>query len=186
MEDKSIIDMYFSRNEEAITQTQAKYGRYCHSIAYNILGDIRDCEECVNDTYMALWKSIPPKRPNVFSAYIAKITRNISLKRYREKNTQKRGGGEVALTLDELYECIPAANDPQSSCEYHELTAVLESFLRSLDSDDRYIFMRRYWYFDSIVQICEKTADKESAVKMKLMRLRQKLKKRLEEEEFYL
>ncbi len=186
MDDNSIIDMYWARDEKAIDATKDKYGRYCYSIAYGILENLEDAEECVNDTYLGAWNSIPPHKPQMLSTFLGKLTRNISLNRWREKHRIKRGGGEVQLTLDELQECLPSGNTVEKEIETKELAIIISGFLRGLEAEERRIFLRRYWYFDSVDEICKRFGFGKSKVKMKLMRTRNKLLVKLKEEGVYL
>ncbi len=182
MDDNSIVEMYWERSEAAIEETQKKYGRYCYSIAFNVLSDQQDAEESVNDTYLSAWSSMPPQRPLVLSAFLGKITRNISLKRWKNKTAEKRGGGQADLVLDELQECIPSNNSVDSEIDTKELGDIIDGFLRGLANEERNIFICRYWYMDSIVDICKQFGYGESKVKMKLLRTRKKLMERLEKE----
>ena len=182
MEDRKIVDLYWQRSENAIAETAAKYDKYCHAIAYNILSNIEDSEECVNDTYMQAWNSMPPKRPSVLKAFLGKITRNLSLNRYEYYNAEKRGAGQTALALDELRECIPAGNNADEIIDDIVLKDVLNRFIASLPKEKRIIFMRRYWYMSSIAEIAADCSVSESKVKMSLMRSRDKLKKLFEKE----
>ncbi len=186
MDDRQIIELYWQRNEQAITETQQKYGGYCYAIAYRILQNREDAEESVNDTYLGAWQSMPPHRPNPLSAFLAKITRNLSLKKWREKSAQKRGGGEVAMTLEELKDCIPAPNTVEQEVELLELAAIIDDFLRTLSKEERALFLCRYWYFDSVKEISVQFGYSESKVKMKLLRTRAKLLQRLQREEITL
>ena len=182
MEDNCIVDMYWARNESAIEETRKKYEHYCYKIANNILDNKEDSDECVNDTYLAAWNCIPPQRPQVLSAFLGRLTRNISLKKWRDRSREKRGGGQVMLDVEELKECIPSVNDVENVIEAKELAAIISRFLRTLSKTDRIIFMRRYWYFDSIEQICKLLGCKESKVKMNLHRTRKKLQEVLTKE----
>ena len=181
MDDNKIIALYFDRNEQAIKETKTKYGKYCFSIAYNILSDREDAEECENDTYLGAWHSIPPNKPNVFSAYIGRITRNLSLKRLREKNAAKRIANSATESLDELGDCIPDGQSFAEEIEKEELAEIINSFLLSLDMNERIVFVRRYWYCDSISDICQRYDFGQSKVKMMLLRTRQKLLTYLQE-----
>lgn len=180
MDDNKIVELYWERNEKAIDVTQKKYGGFCYSIAYNILHNKEDSDESVNDTFLGAWNSIPPHRPQQFSAYLGKLTRNISLNKLRQKNADKRGNGEVPLTLDELQECIPSKTSVDDAIQVKELSHIINSFLRTLSQEERMVFVRRYWYFDSVSDIARKFGFGESKVKMMLMRTRQKLLKKLE------
>ena len=186
MEDKDIVQLYFSRDEKAIEETKIKYGHYCFSIANRILSNREDAEESVNDTYIAAWNSIPPQKPQKLSLFLAAIVRNLSIIRYRHNTAQKRGGNEVALALDELYEVIPSQNSPEKEMETKELAKVLDSFIRTLGHEERCFFIRRYWYTYSVSEIAKEYSCTESKVKMRLKRTRDKLHKVLEKEEIYL
>ena len=182
VEDKQIVDLYWERSEAAISETDKKYGRYCRYIAYNILFNDEDCQECINDTYLKAWAAIPPHRPDRLSAFLGKITRNISLNRYKYNHADKRCGGQMPLVLEELHECIPSAENPEQIVEDIVLTDTLNRFLAALPAETRKIFMRRYWYLSSVKEIAEDYSITESKVKMSLMRSRNKLKQLLEKE----
>ena len=184
MDDKSIVDLYFSRNEEAITQTDRKYGRYCYSIAYNILTSKEDAEESVSDTYMTAWRSIPPRRPSALSAFLGKITRHISIDRWRERVATKRGGGEVPLALEELKDCISGMQDVEMEYERKEILNAYVKFLDALPATERRVFLCRYWYVESIETIADKFDFSESKVKTMLHRTRAKLRKQFAKEGF--
>ena len=184
MDDKSIVDLYFSRNQDAITQTDKKYGRYCYSIAYNILNNKEDAEESVSDTYMTAWRAIPPRRPSVLSTFLGKITRHIAIDRWRERSASKRGGGEVTLALEELEECIAGHQNLEMEFERKELLRAYVKFLDTLPVTERRVFLCRYWYVDSIDSISEKFGFSQSKVKTMLYRTRKKLRKALREEGF--
>lgn len=182
MEDQQIITLYWARSEDAIAETSRKYGRYCHTIAYNILQNESDSEECVNDTYWRIWKMIPPKRPVIFSAMLAKVTRNLALDRRKYYSTEKRGGNQTDITLDELKDCIPVRKTEDEIIEKQLLVDALNHFLKGLSQEVRTVFMLRYWYFCSIRQIADELGRSESYVKMTLMRTRKQLKIALEKE----
>ena len=182
MNDKSIVDLYFNRDEEAITQTDKKYGRYCYSIAYNILMSKEDAEESVSDTYMTAWKAIPPRRPSVLSTFLGKITRHISIDRWRERSAYKRGGGEVTLALEELEDCVAGLQNVEMEYERKELIQAYVKFLDILPVTERRVFLCRYWYVDSVEAIAEKFGFSQSKVKTMLHRTRAKLRKQLAEE----
>ena len=182
MNDKSIVDLYFSRDEEAITQTDKKYGRYCYSIAYNILTNKEDAEESVSDTYMTAWRAIPPRRPSVLSTFLGKITRHISIDRWRERVATKRGGGEVTLALEELEDCVAGLQNVEMEYERKELIRAYVKFLDALPITERHVFLCRYWYVDSVEAIAEKFGFSQSKVKTMLYRTRAKLRKQLAEE----
>lgn len=185
MEDKTIIELFFARDPKAIEVSSQKYGRYCYKIAYNILSNKEDSEECVNDAFLAAWENIPPQNPNILSAYFGKITRNISLKKYRLQTTQKRGGTTKLLPFEELNDCIPEKSGVFDQLDVKEISYIIDDFLRNLVKSERYIFIRRYWYCDSIEDICNSTGFNKGQVKMKLSRIRKKLLLKLGEEGVY-
>ena len=182
MEDEAIIALYWQRSEEAIIQTDRKYGRYCRSIAFNILENDDDTDECLNDTYLKAWNIIPPKRPTFLSALLAKITRNLALDRQKFSRAEKRGGGQIPLVLEELADCVPGGTDAEEMLKNKEITALLNRFLSSLPQRTREVFMLRYWYLCPIRQIAEGLGLGESNVKMLLLRTRRQLKVLLEKE----
>ena len=182
MEDEKIIELYWQRNEEALRQTNQKYGSFCYYIAHNILKDEEDFEECVNDTWFKTWTVIPPKRPEFFQAFLAKITRNLSLDRYRKKYASKRGGRTMDVIYEELEECIADSGTEDTRTDTIVITDAISQFLRNISKDARIIFVRRYWYADSVTQIAERYGMSESKVKSSLMRSRNKLKVFLEKE----
>lgn len=183
MDDKMIVSLFWQRDETAITETERKYGRLCRSIAFGILSNHEDTEECVSDTYMAAWNSIPPKRPDNLSAFLCRIVQNFSLNRIRSCLTQKRGGGEAALALDELAECVAGPQWPEREFEAKELAGAVDHFLSTLPRDDRIMFMYRYWLTLPIDQSAGRFGCKSSRVNSSLHRSRQKLKKYLIKEE---
>lgn len=182
MEDNQIIDLYFARSEQAIKETDIKYGGYCYNIAYHILTNREDAEESVNDTYMAAWRNIPPHYPSVFAAFLGKITRNISLDRWKNRKAQKRGGGEVPIALEELKTCIPSGESPEQTLERRELLQSINTFLGNLSETERRIFVCRYWYLDSSQEIAEQFGFSKSKVASMLHRIRGKLNKYLKKE----
>lgn len=182
MDDKSIVDLYFSRDQEAITQTDKKYGHYCYRIAYNILTNKEDAEESVSDTYVAAWRVIPPRRPSVLSTFLGKITRHIAIDRWRERNASKRGGGEVPLALEELQDCVAGMQNVEMDYERKEIIKAYVKFLDALPVTERRVFLCRYWYVDSVEAIADKFGFSQSKVKTMLHRTRSKLRKQLAEE----
>ena len=182
MEDDRIIDLYWQRNEDAIRETDKKYGKYCFQIAHNILYDREDSKECVNDTWIRTWETIPPERPGILSAYLAKITRNLALHLYEKKNAKKRGSGEISLALDELSEVIGHPSDVEENVHLGMLKDSINTFLSTLDTKTRIIFIQRYFYFLSIEEITRKTSSSQGQVKMTLSRTREKLRIYLKEE----
>lgn len=184
MEDKDIIQLLFDRDEQAIAETSAKYGSYCNSIARNILKNREDAEECVNDTYLRVWNVIPPNRPVIFKAFIGRITRNISFNLYKKTNANKRGNGQIELILDELAECVSGDNDPIMEVEKNELIKEINSFLDKLPQEKRIMFVRRYWYSDSVTDIAKRCGVSENYVSVNLNRLRKRLHNNLVERGF--
>ena len=178
MDDKTLIERYWARDEAAIEETSARYGRLCFHIAGNILRDPQDCEECVNDTYMRAWNSIPPTRPKNFKMFLAKIARNLSFDRWRAKNAAKRGG-EVAACLEELSECIASGESASDAVIADELAAAVNTFLRTLPERDCNVFLRRYFFSDTIQSIASKYGISENNVSLIMTRSRKKLKKHL-------
>lgn len=182
MEDNAIIELYWQRSEAAIAETSTKYGNYLHSISYNILANAEDAEECVNDTYNAAWHSMPPNRPSVLSVFLGSIARRISIDLWRKHNALRRGGGETALALDELEECIAVNTYVEQEIERRELNRVINDFLKALPGTERQVFMCRYWYMDSVSSISEQFGFSESKVKSMLFRTRKRLRTVLEKE----
>ena len=180
MEDVKILELYYQRNEQAIEETDQKYGRYCHYIAYQILTDDLTAEEVVNDTYLRVWNSVPPQYPYPLKPYVGTISRRISLDRVEYQNALKRGGGHLTAVLDELSECVSGDNEDLD--QTIALKEALNSFLRSLPPKRRNIFVRRYWYTSSVAEIAREYAMKESTVSMILLRTRKKLRTHLEKE----
>lgn len=181
MDDKQIVDLYWERSEDAIAVTQEKYGRYCYSVAYNILRAERDAEECVNDTYVSAWNAMPPHRPNVLSTFLGKLTRNISLNRFYHENAMKRNLA-IEVVLDEVQEFIPADNAADPVGEHTALKDTINRFLESLSKQNRIIFVRRYWYLSPISAIADDCGLTEGNVKVRLVRLRRRFKLFLEKE----
>lgn len=177
-----IFDLYWARSELAVNETAAKYGKYCKTIAMNILRNNEDADECVNDTFLMAWNAIPPERPSIFSSFLGKITRNLSLNKYKAQRARKRGGGELAPILSELEDCVPSPGGVESECEANAVSEAINGFLRSIDTANRIVFVRRYWYADSIVSISSRFQMSESKVKSMLYRTRNKLKIHLEKE----
>ena len=174
MDDQKIIDLYFDRNEQAITETDVKYGKLCHSIAYNILSNREDSEECVNDTYIGVWNAIPPTRPDNFMAFVCRIARNLSLKRLEYLKREKRSA-DVILSLDELSAVLPDERyAPDVSDE--DVGRLISQFLRTQKEDVRNVFIRKYYFFDSVKEIAERYSFTESKVKNMLFYTRNKLK----------
>ncbi len=181
LEDSEIIDLYWNRQEQALEETDRKYGSYCWTIAHNVLRSREDAEECVNDTWLRAWNSIPPQRPSIFSSFLGTITRNLSLDVWKAKHTGKRGGGRVTLAVEELADCIPDGTDVEKTVADAELTRIIDRFLRSLPEKECYLFLRRYWYVDSISEIAHRYKMAEGTVKASLHRTRKKLREHLEQ-----
>ena len=182
MDDELIVKLYWDRSESAISETSRKYGAYCNSIAYNILQNSEDAEESVNDTYMDAWNAMPPHRPSILATFLGKITRRISIDRWRAINRIKRGGGEVPLALEELEQCIAGSQDVEKEVEKKELVRAINGFLDALPVPERRVFLARYWYMDPIQQIASNFRFSQSKVLSMLYRTRQKLQKQLEKE----
>lgn len=177
MDDRQIIGLYLERSEEAILQTEIKYGRYCHQIAFNILNNSEDSEECVNDTYMRAWGSIPPNEPQSLSAFLGKITRNLALDMLRRRSSDKRGGGETPLVLDELLDVVSGGNELERLHESEEISEAINVFLEGLNAVERGVFMRRYWMMEPIEKIAKRYDMTTSRATTMLFRLRGRLKK---------
>ncbi len=183
MDDSRIIELYFARDNSAINETKTKYGRLLYSVSYNILNSIEDAEECENDTYMVAWDCIPPNRPRVLSAFLSRITRNLSFKKLKFQNAQKRGGNNQTLPLDELANSIP---DSANAISQLELTEILNAFLLELPTRERQVFICHYWYCDSIKDIARQFGFTQSKVKMMLSRTRKKLLHHLKHQEVFI
>lgn len=182
MEDNEIVNLYWQRSEKAIPETERKYGSYCHTVSLRIVNNLEDAEECVNDTWLGAWNSIPENRPSLLAPYLAKLTRWLSLSKLKTQNRLKRGGGEVTLSLEELDRELGTGTDLAQQIELKELSEYLDAFLTELPAEERAVFLARYWYAASIREISEKSGYRESKVKSMLLRTRRKLKKALEEE----
>ena len=180
MDDEMIVQLYLERNEQAIPETETKYGNYCTSIANNILGNKEDAEECVNDTYFNTWNAIPPHRPKVLSTFLGKIVRNLAFNKYKYYTAEKRGGSEIDIVLEELADCISSKDDVEQAYEYSELVSDINTFLGELSEEKRNIFVCRYWYADSISDIAERYKMSKGAVSMVLNRIRNRLHDYLE------
>ncbi len=185
MEDTRIIELYFKRKEEAIQETDSKYGSYCFAIAENILHNTEDSEECVSDTWLAAWNAIPPQRPTVLRMFLAKITRNLSFNCFHARNAEKRGGGEIHLVLEELAECI--ANESETEDEYiaKELEQSIRLFVRGLPEREGNVFVRRYFFTESVAVIAKRYCLTENNVMVTLSRTRKKLRAHLSKEGYF-
>lgn len=175
MKDNEIIDLYFARNENAISETAQKYGRMLKAIAYGILKNVSDCEECENDTYFAAWNKIPPQIPKALAAFLGRITRNIALDKYAYYTADKRNR-EFETTLCELEEILPGGTNPAQHYENVEFAECITAFLHAQSYTKRVVFVRRYWYCDTIAEIASAYRFSESKVKSMLMRMRNELK----------
>ena len=182
MEDTRIIELYFERSEQAIIDTAHKYGSYCRCIANNILHNKQEVEECLDDTYMQAWDSIPPHIPTRMKTYLGKITRNLAINRYLYNNAAKRKLNETYVIIEELNKCIPSNNHTERIVDDCLIKEILNSFLEALPIEQRKIFVRRYWYMDSVTEIARTNGVGVSKVKMILHRTKKKLKQMLEEE----
>ncbi len=186
MEDSRIVQLYWDRNEKAIEVTAGKYGSYCFTIANNILGNHEDSEECVNDTYLHAWNTMPPHRPSMLSVFLGKITRNLSLDRFKRNRAAKRGGNHLALALDELSDIVSDRDDVEHTLDRKELAGAIDGFLKTLGKEQRHIFILRYWYFEGVGAIASRFHMTEGNVSVLLHRLRIKLRTYLEERGFEL
>lgn len=186
MDDNGIIQLYWDRNDQAISATSEKYGYYCKSIAKNILSNNEDAEECVNDTYMNAWNSMPTHWPRQLSTFLGKITRNLSFNKYKHDHAEKRGGGEITLVLDELADCVSDIDDVEQIIDRQELAKAINTFVRSLSLEKRNIFVRRYWYADSVLKIATDYGMLQGTVSKTLERTRKQLKAYLTERGFEL
>jgi RNA polymerase sigma-70 factor (ECF subfamily) len=186
LDDEKIVMLYWDRDEQAIPETAEKYGSYCTAIARNILESREDAEECVNDTYMKAWNAMPPHKPSVLSTFLGKITRNLSLNRYRRNTAEKRGGGEAAAVLDELLEIVSDKDNTEQELYRKELISEIDTFLGTLTVKKRGIFVLRYWYFESVSSIASRYGMTENNVSVTLNRIRLKLHNYLLERGFEL
>ena len=181
MEDYKIVDLYWARKESAIGESHRKYGRMLQSLSFSMLDSKEDAEECVNDTYLDAWNAMPTARPTYLGAFLSKITRRISIDRFRSSHRQKRGGmGEI---MEELNECIPADSDVEGEYRAGELRRAINRFVHDLSEEKRAMFVRRYFYTQSVEEIAKALGVGSSKVKVSLMRMRNALQKTLEEQE---
>lgn len=182
--DEEIVQLYLDRDQRAITETDQKYQHYLTKISYNILGDLQDCQETVNDTYLKAWNSIPPQIPRLLGAYLAKINRQLAIDVYRKKNSQKRKGTEYDMCYDELEETCSVGESVEDTIDVTILGETINNFLRTLPESKRIIFVGRYFYMDSVKKIAKYTNQSESNVKVQLHRCRNELKEYLQKEGF--
>ena len=179
MEDRQIVELYWQKNADAISETAKKYGVYCFKVAESILHNTEDSEECVNDTWLHAWNAIPPQKPDVLRMFLAKITRNLSLDRFNARNAEKRGGGEIALVLDELGECLGCGADTEAAYEAKELRQCIRYFVRTLPERDGNVLVRRYFFAEPVADIAKRYGLSENNVMVILSRTRKKLKTHL-------
>jgi RNA polymerase sigma-70 factor (ECF subfamily) len=180
--DTEILDLYWNRDERAISESNKSFGGYCHSIAFNILHDREDSDECVNDTWLRAWNVMPPKRPDRLAIFLGTITRNLSIDRWKMKKAAKRGNGEMEVALDELAECIPAMHGTEEAVEAHELEHMINEFMHRLSERDCNVFLRRYYFLEEYSAISERYGLNINTVKTSLHRTRDKLREYLEKE----
>jgi RNA polymerase sigma-70 factor (ECF subfamily) len=183
MEDSEIISLFFARSEQAVAELDRQYGAAVKKTASNILPDRLDAEECVNDTYLRVWNSIPPQRPNPLVSFVCKIARNLALDRYRSSRAEKRNGS-LDLVLEEMEDCIPSSMSVETELEAKELTAAINRFLAALPREDRLLFVRRYWYGDPVSDLAAQTNSSANRISVRLFRLREKLRNTLKKEGF--
>ena len=180
MEDEKIIDLFFERSEQALTELDIKYGKFCRRLSHNILNDNRDTEECLNDAYLALWNAIPPERPAPLLTYLCKTVRNLSLKLYHRKTAAKRNSAYDSV-MEELEDCLSSPDTVEAEADANELTRLIEAYLDTLSQENRVIFIRRCWFSDSYADIARQTGLTEKNVSVRLARLRKQLKQYLTE-----
>lgn len=181
MDDSAIIELFFSRSEQAIRELDSKYGKVCHNLSYNILGSRQDAEECVNDAYLGTWNAIPPAQPNPLLAFLCRIVRNLSLMRYHANQAAKRGGGGYTVALEEVEDCLASPHMVERELEEQELVRLIEDFLGTLSLENRVIFMRRYWFSDSYEDIAVRMSLSGKNVSVRLTRIRKQIRRYFEE-----
>lgn len=182
MDDREIIELFWQRDQRAVAEASDKYGGYCRTIAGRILPSPEDAEECVNDALYRAWEAIPPQRPGSLSAFLGRLTRNLSLDRWRRDTARKRGGGQAALALSELDECVPAPSGVEEELDVRLLADCVERFVRTLPDTQRRVFLRRYWYLCSVKEVAAQSGMSVSRTASMLFRLRKSLKQYLEKE----
>ena len=182
MEDTAIIELYWARNEDALTQSDRKYGPMCRSLAYNILTDRQDSEECVNDTWHRAWNTMPPQWPDSLRAYLGRIVRNLSISRLRQRTAQKRGGSNTLFS--ELEDCLPSSIRVDQELDVKELSAAISRWLRTLDADDRVLFVRRYWYGEPLHVLASQWSLDPNRLAKRMLKLRRSLRQSLDQEGF--
>ncbi len=181
MEDEKLVELFLSRNEQAISELDKKHGRLCRSISYNILHNNEDAEECVNDAYLGMWNAVPPQHPNPLVSFVCKIVRNISIARYYSNTAKKRGGG-YDIALEEIEGILSAPDSVEKSFDAKELARLIAEFLDTISAENRVIFMRRYWFCDSCADIAQRVGLTEKNISVRLTRIRKQLKQRLTEQ----
>ena len=181
MEDTAIIQLFFQRAEQAIVEVQQKYGSFCRTVAMNLLQQKEDVEECVNDTWQAAWQRIPPENPRMLGAFLGRITRNLAISRFRKNTAQMRSEGLTVL-LSELEHCVPSGQSTEEAVDSILLGEYISKWLESLSDDDRALFLRRYWFGESLRELSREVGTGEGHLAQKLYRLRLQLKKALEKE----
>lgn len=186
MDDHEIIGLFFERDESALREVSQKYGTYCKAIARNILNNTEEADECVNDTYMHAWESIPPKKPSVLCSYLGRITRNLALNRIRLLKSEKRGSGELALSFDELDEFVSGEYSVEIETEHKEFIAAINSFLDNLTVRQRQLFVGRYWGCCNLAELAARHGMSQNGVSENLAATRKKLKKYLSKRGFEL
>ena len=182
MEDSQLIELFWQKNPEAVSEAAGKYGAYCFAIARRILQSPEDCEECVNDVWLRAWNAIPPQRPGVLRLFLGRVTRNLAFDRLQRQKAEKRGGGEIALVLDELEECIPGPVTVERELEGKALSTAIDGWLRTLPQEDRVLFVRRYWYGVPLQELARERGEDPARLAQRMLRLRKRLKKALEKE----
>ena len=185
LSDERIIELYWAREENAIRETDRKYGRVLFTVAYNILSDRLDSEEALNDTYLGTWNQIPPKRPNAFRVFLTKITRNVAVDKFRLKRAEKRIPSEFVVSLEELKECVACPSDVNQEFMLGEMIRILNEYLHTLSPREEFVFVCRYYYADSVAHIAKLLGLNESTVYRELTRIRQGLKECMEKEGYY-
>ncbi len=181
MDDSKIIELFFERSEQAIIELSKKYGSVCSRIANNILNNRFDSEECVNDAFLGVWNTVPPQRPNSLGRYVCRIVRNIALNKYHE-NTAKKRNSLYDIALDEITECFPSAVSVEDEIETKEIAGIIDRFLDALDQQNRILFVRRYWYSDSIGDLAELFHTSRHNISVRLSRIRKSLREYLMKE----
>ena len=182
MEDEKIVELYWQREESALTETADKYGRYCYTIAYNVLAEHREAEESVNDTWLDAWNSMPPHRLRILSTFLGKITRRISVDKWRRSHADKRGGGQLPVVLEELEECVAPTYGVEQMVEKRLLEECVSAFISGLPDAEQRVFLCRYWYMESVGTIARRFGFSESKVKSMLYRTRERLREYLTKE----